>query len=274
VLREKPAGAFRQNDELMEMLKMVTDKTVSTSNEADETEAQMSDEVVKKSPQMLDGFDGYEDSVEGAEQQNRIIQGSLMKFTNEATWVSGDEELPVDLELVAVNVSRIVQKWKDRLPVETIVLEPGQKFPDLKKLNADVPQDEWEEGPEGKLRGPWQAQYLVYLVDLKTSMDRFTYATGTTGGGIAVRDLVDRTDLMRRFRGSRIYPVVRLSDTFMPTRYGGRQRPHFNIVRWVMLDGGGQALPAAELPAIAGPPTVPEVKPPSAKEVTDDEIKF
>jgi hypothetical protein len=236
----------------------------------------MSDEIVK-SPQVIDGIEGYEDAVEGDEQQtsNRVIQGSLVRFTNEATWVTGDEELSSELELIVVDVGRVVQKWKDGNPdpANTIILAPGQKFPDVEKLNEAVPQKEWEEGPDGKPRGPWQAQHVVYMLNPQ-KMDRYTFPTGTIGGAIAVRDLVDKTKWMRRFRGAGVYPVVKLADVFMNTRFGGRQRPHFDIVKWITLDGGGNALPAAELPAIEGPPTVPEVKPPSAREVTDDEIPF
>ena len=38
---------------------------------------------------------------------------------------------------------------------------------------------------------------------------------------------------MRRLRGQHVYPVVTLSNTFMNTKHGGRQRPHFVIKRWV-----------------------------------------
>src|SRR5258705_13578706 len=103
----------------------------------------MEHEVAKKPAQPLDGFAGYEDAVEGDEQQtsNRVIQGELVKFTNEASWVTGaGEELPSDLELIVIDVGRVVQKWQDRNPVETIILAPGQKFPDIEKLNAKVPQ--------------------------------------------------------------------------------------------------------------------------------------
>jgi hypothetical protein len=231
----------------------------------------MSGEVVKKtSDTIVDGFQGFEDAVEGADSPaNRQIQGQLVKFTNEATWVAGDEELSDKLELVAVNVSRVVQKWQDGQPTGTIVLEPGQKFPDVEKLNAEVPKSKWVEGPDGRPRGPWQAQYLVYLLNPNT-VDRFTYATSTIGGSIAVRDLADRVKWMRSFRGENVYAVVTPSRTFMNTRFGGRQRPHFIIKRWIALGGEG-ALPAAEKPALAGPQTVGE---PTAKEVVDDEIKY
>jgi hypothetical protein len=238
------------------------------------------DDEVKKLPvatdaPRLDGFEGHTDEVEGDEREsssNRVIQGTLVKFTNEAKWVSNGDEPPSDFELVVINIGRVVQKWQDGSPVETIVLAPGQKYPDVKKLNEAVPQSEWEEGPDGRPRGPWQAQHVVYLLNPKT-MDRFSFPTGTTGGSIAVSDLVDRVKWMRRFRGQQVYPVVELSDTYMPTRYGGRQRPHFEIVKWVTFDGGGNALPAPDTPKLPNQ-GAKEVTAPSAKEVTKDEIPF
>ena len=130
-----------------------------------------------------------------------VIRGSLVKFTNEAEWLlRDDEEMPAGLELVAVDIIRIVQRWKDQLPAETIILEPGQKFPDVEAMNASVPKADWIEGPSG-LRGPWQAQYIVYLLNLET-MDRFSFPTGTVGGGIAVRELVDKTKWSRKSAAS------------------------------------------------------------------------
>jgi hypothetical protein len=222
----------------------------------------------------IDGFEGYEDSVEGGEEQTsgRVIQGALMKFTNEATWITGDEELSVELELIVIDVGRVVQKWQDGTPTETIILAPGQKFPDINKLNETVPKKEWEDGPDGKPRGPWQAQHVVYLLNPQ-DMTRYTWPTGTTGGAICVRDLVDRTKWMRRFRGQNVFPIVTLADVFMNTRFGGRQRPHFDIVRWVTFDGGGNVLPAPDQPKLSNQ-GAKEVEPPSAKEVTGDEIPF
>jgi hypothetical protein len=80
---------------------------------------------------------------------------------------------------------------------------------------------------------------------------------------------------MRRFRGPGIFAVVCLRDVFMNTRFGGRQRPHFEVQRWVRLgDGGGEPL------AISGPTgplpenkTAETVTVPSAKEVTGDEVR-
>jgi hypothetical protein len=223
----------------------------------------------------IDGFEGFRDDVEGDEREAspRVIHGKLVKFTNEATWVTGDsEELPPDLELLAVDIGRVVQRWKEGVPIETIILAPEQKYPDVKKLNAEVPKKEWEKDLNGKPRGPWQAQHIVYMLNIKT-MDRYSYPTGTIGGSQAVRDLVDRTKWMRRFRGKDVFPVVHLVDTFMPTQYGGRQRPHFDIARWVRLGDDGKAVPVEDTPLLPDQ-GAQEVTPPSAKEVTDDEIRY
>jgi hypothetical protein len=242
----------------------------------------MSNDITKKDdPTSIDNFAGWTDDVEGYDQpQNAgIIQGNLIKFTNEATWVLRDgNELPANLEFIAVDVNRIVQKWRDQQPVETIILEPHQKFPDIEEMNAKVPRKEWIEGPDGKPRGPYQAQHVVYLLD-PTTMDKYTFPTGTTGGRIAVRDLRDKIVWRRRLQGPTVYPVIMLSDTFFPTRFGGRQRPHFVIKRFVRLGGEGgevQALtPPAQAPVdqpVQAELPLQEVKEPSLKEEMNDEI--
>jgi hypothetical protein len=236
--------------------------------------------IIKKDSAFVDNFEGWEDGVEGSDRPEcaGIIQGTLLKFSNEATWVTrDDDEIPADLELVTVDVGRVVQKWEDGRPVETIVLEPHQKFPDIVEMNEKIPREDWLEGPDGKPRGPWQAQHILYLVDLKT-MDKYTFPTGTTGGGIAIRDLRDKLVWIRRLRGQNVYPAVTLGDTFMKTRFGGRQRPHFTIVRWVRLGGEGgevEALPpppSSPTPASSAQSESPLVPEPSLAEEMDDEI--
>jgi hypothetical protein len=198
---------------------------------------------------ITDGFAGYEDQTEGSDQQQttNVIQGSVIKFTNEASWVTRDgEELSPDLELVPINVIRVTQKWLDKKPVETIVLEPGQKFPDLEKLNNQTPRSEWSDGPDGNPRGPWQAQQILYLINLKT-MTRYSFPTGTVGGCAAIRELANGIKFMRELRWPQVYPVVTLSDKFMSTKFGGRQRPDFLVKRWIDLSSGSEkALPAPQ----------------------------
>ena len=226
-----------------------------------------------------DGFEGYEDRVEGDEQPHGggIIKGTAIRFTNQATYTDRDEEeLPSGLELVAVDVTRVVQKWIDQRPVETRILEPHEKFPNIGELNQNAPPSECSDGPDGKRRGPYQAQYVLYLLNLAT-MDRYTFPTGTVGGQIAVREVVDKTKWMRKLRGANVYPVVALSDTFMPTRFGGRQRPHFEIKRWVSFGPDERALsaPGPNKPIEGGAQNVEQprtVAKPTLSEEINDEI--
>jgi hypothetical protein len=217
----------------------------------------MSNGIVKRDPTSIDGFAGWNDGIEGDDRPEGagVIQGNLVKFTNEAAWVLRDgEEISADLELAAVDVARVVLKWgPDQRPVETILLEPDQKFPDIGEMNEKAPREEWVEGPDGELRGPYQGQHVLYFVDLKT-MDKFSYPTSTTGGRIAIRELRDKLVWMRRLRGPNVYPLIALSDKFMNTRFGGRQRPHFVIKDWVRLGGEGGEMEALSPPTSPLPP--------------------
>jgi hypothetical protein len=185
--------------------------------------------------------------------------------------------VPANREFVAVDVSRSVVKWPPDIdgggPIEVIAVRAHQPFPDIEQMNADTPRGEWRVGPDGTPRGPWQAQHTVHLLDPNT-MDRCNYPTSTVGGAIAVRELVSKTMWMRKFRGEEVFPVVTLADTFMPTRFGGRQRPSFNVVRFVTF--GGPGTPAAVIDKPAEPMALKQqtVTPPTAKEVTGDSIPY
>jgi len=213
----------------------------------------MSNQLMKTQT-TVDGFAGYEDGIEGHDRPANagLIQGTLLKFSNGGAWVTrDDDEIGSDVKLIAVDVQRVAQKWHDGQPIETRILEPGEKFPDLDALNADVPQSEWVVGPTGDKRGPWQAQHILYLLDPMT-MDKFTFPTGTVGGRIAISELRDKLVWMRKTRGDNIFAVVTLADKHMNTRFGGRQRPHFNIVKWTRLGGdGGEEIAALPSPAPA-----------------------
>jgi hypothetical protein len=247
------------------------------------------DEKMKKqivpsvAPSAGDGFDGFTDRREGSDGDDRVgdsvIQGQLVKFTNEAKWLlRSGEEVPPELEPIAVDVLRIFQKWINQAPVETRVLGAGEPVPDLEVLNEAAPKSEWRYY-NNKHIGPWQFQYIVYLLDPNT-MDRYTYATGTTGGGICVRDLVQKVKWMRTFRGAQVCPIVALSDVFMNTQFGGRQRPHLIVKRWIQFGGDKPALPAPSTPTphsttTAQPlPGMKTVEEPSLKEQMNDELPF
>jgi hypothetical protein len=207
----------------------------------------MSD-VTKISPG--DGFDDGGDEV----QQSRVIRGEKWGFSNAGTWVNAaDEVISPELEVVAVQICRVLQKWIDKMPVAgtTTFLAPHD-HPDVEQLNEECPRVEWAPDPGGNLKGPWQIQNIVYLVDLQT-MSMATYCTHTIGGGICVGELKDTVKLMRKFRGDGAYPVVSLSSKYMATRFGGRMRPHFVIKRWMAFGPEGAALPSASPSSLPSP---------------------
>jgi hypothetical protein len=214
----------------------------------------MSNDELKNSTSLTttgDGFDGYSDRVEGNDdspQQQGLIRGSRVAFTNTAEWeiATDGEVIEPDVKLIVVDIIRTVVKWgADKGPPEqTIVVLPGQPFPDVEAMNNAIPRDQWRQGPAG-LQGPWQAQQLVVMIEPQ-SMNTFTYVTSTIGGGIATRELVDKVKMMRRYRGQ-VSPIVTLTDTLFKTRFGERRRPHFNIVDWVSM--GGNEPQQAVLPA-------------------------
>ena len=221
---------------------------------------QSNDEDDKDHLHETDGFDDAEDGVEGeSEQPQRVIQGEKINFTNDFTWVTvDDEEIAKDREFLVANTMRVVQKWEDDQVVETIFVQPNQKWPDVAKLNAACPKSEWREGRNNQLEGPWQRARVTYLVDLQTAQ-RYTHASGTVGTDICVREFRDRVAMMRQFRGERVYAVITLGSAFMRTKYGGRQRPDFKIVRWLRPGSGGTTLPMSPTPQL--PPANTEATP-------------
>jgi hypothetical protein len=211
----------------------------------------MSDEARMNPAPVADGFDD-----EREDQQTRVIQGERWQFTNDSIWINSDEEeIPPDREVVVVNIARVLQKWIEQQPVAgaTKFLVTGEKTPDIEQLNEACPRSEWSEDLNGKPRGPWQLQNVVYMVDLQT-MQKSTYPTNTVGGNICLDELKDAVKLMRKFRGPCVYPVVSLSNKHMKTRFGGRQRPHFVIKRWISFGPDGTAaLPSASPPSLRAP---------------------
>jgi hypothetical protein len=129
--------------------------------------------------------------------------------------------------------------------------------------------------------GPYQMQYLLYLLDAQT-LDKFTYPTSTVGGGMCCRAIAEKVTWMRKYKGPKLSAVITLDDTFMNTGWGGRQRPHFKIVRWIGFDGGGdKALPEPK-PVLEGgaaaksktPESPPwnEVEEPTLREELNDDL--
>jgi hypothetical protein len=221
-------------------------RTRITPDPANDEVSDMSAEVTTT----LDGFDGFEDRIEGEEQEQsfgRVIQGEKWKFTMDGKWMdNAEEEISPEREITVVDIARVLQKWKDGMPVETRFIAPGERIPDVERLNAECPKSEWGEDRNGNPCGPWRFQYVLYGVD--ATMAKISYPTDTIGGGMCIRELADQVALMRKFRSQKVYPVVAPSHKWMNTKYGGRNRPHFMIKRWIAFGPDGAMLPEPSTP--------------------------
>jgi hypothetical protein len=95
----------------------------------------------------LNGRDGDDDG------RARLIKGTKLKFVDE--WIAGDDVIAADREFIVVEIIKASQKWDGARPIETLVFEATEKFPDIEKLNSEAPREEWRE-KFGKTVGPWE----------------------------------------------------------------------------------------------------------------------
>ena len=221
----------------------------------------LKDEPKKENlPAVMGGGDGFDD----VDQNDRLIQGTILRCVD-GVWSAKDgTELPPDKCYVALSTALALQRWENGLPAETIIKRPGEPLPDVDELNKKIPQKKWEKGIDGKPRPPWQKQYVVYLLDSATAAV-FTFINSTKGAEIAVEHLKHRVKLMRALRGDRVVPVVKLDSKPMSTQFGVKQRPEFTITDWRELGGSSSAVPVIE--QIGAP-----MKPVSLQEELNDSI--
>jgi hypothetical protein len=183
-----------------------------------------------------DGFDSVDDG-----GSRSIIRGAKIKFAKTEEWLDeASDVIDPAREFIAVELAKVTQKWIDDNPAETRILGPDEYFPDIEKLNAEAPPEEWRE-KFGRKVGPWQNSVVLYLLDPK-SMEGFTFVTSAIGGFRAIDELKGHVRRARMMQGANVYPIVTLADTHMRTQFGGRQRPRFKVVRFITLGGAARPL--------------------------------
>src|SRR5262249_15462364 len=121
---------------------------------------------------------------------------------------------------------------------------------------------EWEEGPSGEPKDPWQNTRNVYLVDPLTA-EAYTFSTSSWGGRRSVSDLGDQIARMRTVHADAV-PIVELRAQEMPTRFGRKSKPHFKI-------GGGRTASGEQVTA---PVERQLTKKQASSAMLDDEIPF
>jgi hypothetical protein len=187
---------------------------------------------------------------------DQVIIGTRLKFTD-GKWSTADAiEMPTGRKLLAYATDTVLQKWSGQR-ADTIREKP---LPDLNMLNEAIPKNQWELDLNGQPRPPWAVYFIVYLLDPRNA-EQFTYINCTTGTRIAVQTLQDRVASMRIMRDANVIAVVELASRPMKTKFGLKQRPHFEIVDW--CQAGGPETP--KLTKVSGP---------TPGEELDDDIPF
>jgi hypothetical protein len=220
----------------------------------------------------------YDDSFEGyseAEVRGTFGGAKLTKFVNDVYTTREGEIISADRGLIAVGIEKRVQKFIGRKLISSLVVPPGERWPDVEQMNNDAPREEWGVDLNGNPAGPYVRVTLLKLVDL-ASLNRYVFITQSIGGNIAIGALADKVKIMRQFRGPGVVPEIRLDKTRFVTRFGVRNRPDFVVSKWIRFGGGdgGQPLPTPkptpELPAAAVAPVANDnIQPTPAVAVND-----
>jgi hypothetical protein len=197
-----------------------------------------------------------------ANTKKRLLQGTIARFVDGKWADSTGGALPGTL--VALGTTEALQCWSDGKPTDTITEHP---LPKVEDLNAQIPEAEWEAGPDGKPRAPWVHQYVAYLFD-PVSAETYTYLNSTFGAKIAVQRLAERVETMQRLRGDNALPIVKLESKPMKTKFGTKQRPEFTITEWRRFGTNG----GDEIKAIEHKPLGKSIAPPTVSEELDDAI--
>jgi hypothetical protein len=177
----------------------------------------------------------------------RVIRGTIAKWDAENGWHTRDGEA-VPSPVFALGTGRVIQRWKGKELIEEITEAP---LPNVKELNAAIPQAEWEPDLNGKPRPPYALYAIVYLLN-PVDAGVFTHINSTAGTHIAAEKLEERMQYMQMMRGANVKPLVTLGQAPMRTRFGVKSRPSFDVVKdeWREFGGGGM------LPA---PPPAPQL---------------
>ena len=168
------------------------------------------------------------------------MSGPSPKFNfNDISWQIDKVKITADAEddtYAVLDAKAVWVRWgADKKPAKQRVTQPGEHHPERHEL-PDNDEDEWPLGLDGDPEDPWKDNRYVSLINTVTAAE-LTFVTDTYGGRSAVSDLKKQISTMRRAHPGAI-PIVKLSNTLMPTRFGQKQRPELKVVGW----RGGPAL--------------------------------
>lgn len=214
----------------------------------------------------MSNFDESFDDFSDEESRGAFGGAKMLKFVNDI-FVTRQGET-IDRRLIATGVEKRIQKFVGKKLANTIVVPPGERWPDVDAMNENAPQEEWSADLNGNPRGPYVRVLLLKLVDL-ASLTRYVFVTQSAGGSTAIGDLVDKVRIMRRFRGPNVVPEISLGKTLFSPKFN-RNRPDFIVTRWVRFgasDDSGSLPPAKPTPQL---PSANDNALPPAKQAVND----
>jgi hypothetical protein len=170
-----------------------------------------------------------------------LIKGKIIKYDKRRFVVGRDEGDALGWVLCVYRKRQARQKWYDNRLVAEIIEEPGG--PPVESLEFT------DNGP-----GEVQSVTAIYLRNLETAED-FTCLLKSTGGRIAIQELVDQITNMRALRPG-AFPLVRLNNgTFRSRDFGLIDRPSFAVIGW--CDDRGEVYPPLGVSKAAAAVTAP-----------------
>jgi hypothetical protein len=194
----------------------------------------------------------------------RLIQGAILKCVD-GHWSAEDENM-TGATLLVLHLTRAARHRIENEIVQTIC-EDREALPDVKKLNAAIPEDQWNVF-QGTPQPPWKIEYLVYLLN-PGDASLYTYLNATYGAMRAWNKLKDKITWMRALRGE-VLPIVELSSAPFPTDHGRKIGPIFRPVNWTSLKEAPRRIGSGKpAPAIGKP-----VEPVTVEEEFSDKIPY
>jgi hypothetical protein len=197
----------------------------------------------------------------------RVLQGDTIKFRDGRYYIGKEQrQASDDWKLGVVDLRSFWVRWEDGQPAEHIEQTPNdtRERNDLGYLDTS----QWEEGLNGP-QDPWQDVRYLYLIDPKTAQT-YTFVTQTFGGRSGIAQLASQIARVQAAQPGAL-PFVNLRWSEMPTRFGKKTKPYFEVVGWTQ--GVGGPAQAAEPDPSRGKMSVESGRALSSSEL-DDDIPF
>jgi hypothetical protein len=156
------------------------------------------------------------------------VRGGNAKFDAGAYFVGKEKTLiQPDRRFVVIDKASGWQFLKKDCPAEWVMATPGQPAPERPECGDE---SDWPLDLSGNPSCPWKFAHFLYLMDVDSG-ETLTFSSSTSGGKVAINDLMQQIKSMRSMKPGAM-PIVELSSVQMSTKFGKKPRPFFKITGW------------------------------------------